>query len=178
MKKLKKYKIFYITIFIILIIIFHSIIKKYNKSSLIINGENFLYDKSVIYIDGAVVSPGIYEFSRNETIGNIIEKAEGLTEGADISNVDIEKVVKSGEKIIIPYLKSDRNVEKIEANLININTADKSKLMTLPGIGEKTANKIIEYRLNNRFKSIDDIMNVEGIGISKFSNIKDKIVVE
>ena len=62
--------------------------------------------------------------------------------------------------------------------MININTANVEKLQTLPGIGESIANKIIEYReQNGKFKTIEDLKNVSGIGESKFSNIKDKITV-
>ena len=49
--------------------------------------------------------------------------------------------------------------------------------MTLPGIGEKTALKIIEYRKTQVFKSIEDIKNVKGIGDKKYEKIKDLIVI-
>lgn len=61
---------------------------------------------------------------------------------------------------------------------ININTATLSQLCLLPGIGESTAKKIISYREElSLFKRIEDIMNVKGIGKSKFENIKDYITV-
>ncbi len=62
---------------------------------------------------------------------------------------------------------------------ININTADKRQLMLLDGIGETTAQKIIYYRTENgNFKTIEDLMNVNGIGQKKFDQIKDKIKAE
>ena len=60
---------------------------------------------------------------------------------------------------------------------MNINTATKEELMTLDGIGETTANKIITYRRTKRFLEIEDLMNVSGIGEAKFSKIKDSIMV-
>ena len=61
---------------------------------------------------------------------------------------------------------------------VNINTANKEKLETLPGIGETTAQKIIDYREENgKFKSIEDIKNVGGIGDAKFNSLKDKITI-
>jgi len=60
---------------------------------------------------------------------------------------------------------------------VNINTATKEELMTLPGIGNATAEAIIEYRKENKFNEIDDIKNVKGIGDAKFEKIKAQISV-
>lgn len=64
-----------------------------------------------------------------------------------------------------------------EKLMININTADAEELVKLKGVGEKTAEKIIEYREQCPFESIEDIMNVSGIGEKKFEDIKDMICV-
>lgn len=68
-------------------------------------------------------------------------------------------------------------VEEQAAGLININTADAAELMKLKGVGEKTAEKIIEYRVQTPFEKPEDIMNVKGIGEKKFEDIKDNICV-
>jgi len=62
-------------------------------------------------------------------------------------------------------------------NLININVASLSELMTLTGIGESKAKSIIEYRKKTPFKKIEDILNVEGIGESIYVNIKENITI-
>lgn len=67
--------------------------------------------------------------------------------------------------------------EEQAAGLININTADAAELMKLKGVGEKTAEKIIEYRVQTPFEKPEDIMNVKGIGEKKFEDIKDHICV-
>ena len=73
--------------------------------------------------------------------------------------------------------KSSEVEEQTNAK-VNINTASKEKLETLPGIGETTAQKIIDYReQNGKFKTVEDLLNVTGIGEAKFNNLKDKIVV-
>lgn len=64
------------------------------------------------------------------------------------------------------------------AYLININTASKSELMDIPNVGEQTAEKIIEYREKSGFKNIEELMNVDGIGVKKFSFMKSYICVE
>ena len=61
---------------------------------------------------------------------------------------------------------------------ININTASKKELITLEGVGEKAADRIIEYRKNKPFEKIEDIMNVKGIGKKKFDKNKDLITVK
>lgn len=66
----------------------------------------------------------------------------------------------------------------LEEKSIDINKAGKNLLIKLPGIGNKTAEAIINYRLNKKFKKIDDIKKVKGIGKSKFNKIKSYIIIE
>ena len=73
---------------------------------------------------------------------------------------------------LIELLGEDNN-KKIK---VNINKASPEKLQTIPGIGEVTAQKIISYRNEKgKFKSIEDIKNVSGIGDAKYEKIKDYI---
>lgn len=84
---------------------------------------------------------------------------------------------------IVPEKDNTGNIQAPESEMtadgkININTASKEMLVVLDEIGDKTADKIIEYRTNNRFGSIEEIMNVQGIGEKTFDKIKDRIAVE
>ena len=82
----------------------------------------------------------------------------------------------AGEGIILETASQENNNEK--QIKVNINTANLEKLQTLPGVGESTAKKIIEYRdKNGKFTKIEDIKNVSGIGESKYNNIKEYIFV-
>lgn len=140
-----------------------------------------------VYICGAVVNAGVYELPRGSRVIQVIEAAGGLKEDADMYLVNQARIVEDGEQIRI-YTKE----EAIEVNLqinnqdsgetadskININTASKEDLMTLPGIGESKAESIITYRqTQGSFQAIEDIMNITGIKEAVFSKIKDKITV-
>ena len=87
-----------------------------------------------------------------------------------------------GEKIYIPNINDDEAEELglgIQNKKVNINLASVTELQTIPGVGESTANSIIEYReKTGRFLTIEDIQNVSGIGKSKFDKMKDYICVK
>ena len=95
---------------------------------------------------------------------------------------NLAETVNTDDTIIVTGEVSDTSIidsatEEQAAGLININTADAEELMKLKGVGEKTAEKIIEYRVQTPFEKPEDIMNVKGIGEKKFEDIKDHICV-
>ncbi|MBM4175984.1 MAG: helix-hairpin-helix domain-containing protein [Ignavibacteria bacterium] len=94
----------------------------------------------------------------------------------------VQKInVYSSDSLRSMYFKVEQKSKKdeLKPGSININTASKSDLTKLPGIGEKTADRIIEYRTNvKRFKSKDDLMNVKGIGQKKFEALKEFITLK
>lgn len=143
-----------------------------------------------MYVDisGEVEDPGVYIVEDGTRLYEVIEKAGGLTEDANTDAINQAGYVEDGEKIVIPSEDGGNAISTDVAStssgttgsqngLININTASKDQLMEITGIGEVTADKIIEYRKNNRFKSIEDIMNVSGIGNAKFESMKSEITV-
>ena len=150
-------------------------------------------EKIIIYITGEVNNPGVYELDLDSRITDAIEKAGGVTANANLENVNLAYKLSDGQKIKIPSIKDENNGNNIIANdedvniqdmnnkneKININTASKSELTSLSGIGESTAQKIIDYRNENgNYKSIEDIKKVSGIGDSKYNQIKDYIKVK
>lgn len=96
--------------------------------------------------------------------------------------MNLAYILSDGEKIYIPNINDeDISTQSITpvSSKVNINTATITQLTELNGIGESLANAIIEYRNENgKFKNIEDIKNVSGIGESKFANIKDYICVK
>ena len=142
----------------------------------------------VVFVDigGAVENPGVYEVAKDTRLFEVIEMAGGLTEDADADRVNRASFVEDGQKIIIPEKGSDIAGDLASASaapgdsgigLININTATADELKTLSGIGDVTAEKIIEYRSSKSFKSKEDIMSVDGIGSKTYEKIKDRITV-
>lgn len=96
-------------------------------------------------------------------------------------NIPTTTIAKEIEKkIVCPDEKNDACINtntSVVSSKININTASKEELESLTGIGEAKAESIIEYRNNNKFESIEDIKNVNGIGDSLYEKIKDNIEV-
>lgn len=156
--------------------------------------------KIVVHVSGAVRNEGIVELKEKSRIADAIEMVGGVTEDAYMKDVNLATILEDGMKIYIPTkeevekqgenindsVSKDRNLDiynngsntSKKNNKVNINTASKEELDTLPGIGESTANKIINYRKENgKFKTIEEIKEVSGIGDSKFEDIKDLIEV-
>lgn len=155
----------------------------------ITNEENVIQEETItVHITGEIKYPGVVVLKNGDRIVDAIEAAGGETENADLDRVNLAYVLNDGDKIYIP----NKNEEEEKGNIItteneigqekkitiNINTATLEELIKLPGIGEATANKIIEYRKQNgKFQNIEELKNVPGIGNSKFENLKNEIRV-
>ena len=153
--------------------------------------------KIIVHVSGAVKQEGIVELEENSRVADAIELAGGVREDAYMKDVNLAELLEDGMKIYIPSKEEVENqkesgnyvgntntsnkntTDKNDLNSkVNINTATQEELDTLPGIGESTANKIINYREENgKFKSIEEIKEVSGIGDSKFEQIKDLIEI-
>lgn len=127
-------------------------------------------------IDGAVNNPGLYELHNGDRVNDAILMAGGLKENAYTKTLNKARKLVDGEKI---YILEEGEIESLNSNsdLININNASINDLMSLPGIGEVYAKRIIDYRNKNLFASIDEIKNIEGIGDKTFEKIKDLITI-
>lgn len=150
--------------------------------------------KIVVDVNGAVKNPGIYELDEGMRVNDAIEAAGGFTEDVNSDyiskHINKARILQDEEKLYIPKIgddvasievntdiNSDENI-KISTGKININTATKNQLITLKGIGETFAQRIIDYRNDKKFNTIEDIKNVKGIGDKTFEHIKDYITVE
>lgn len=170
--------LFVIGTFIILVIVGYFMMHK-NNDVVFYAEENDVIEKICVYVVGEVNLPGVFEVDYGMRIYELIELAGGKTENADVSRINLAKILEDEEKVTIPKKVIIEESESIlEGTVININSASVEKLSTLNGIGKSTAEKIVKYRNENGyFNSIEDLMNVSGIGESKFNNIKDDIEV-
>jgi competence protein ComEA len=152
-----------------------------------------------VYISGEVKSPGVVSISNNDRLIDAVDKLGGLTSNADLNRVNLALKIEDGNHYIIPKIGEEINVGDTNTNQnmnnnnnsslevanntsnskVNINAASEAELDSLPGVGEVTAKKIIDYRNENgKFSSIEDIKNVKGIGDNKFEDIKDSITTQ
>ncbi|MCR5273561.1 MAG: helix-hairpin-helix domain-containing protein [Lachnospiraceae bacterium] len=141
----------------------------------------------VVYVCGAVKSPGVYFLDGRSRVYEAVEKAGGLKEDAASWAINLADCISDGQMIYIPNSDEAAYPEGVtlpvsagdsEDGVVNINTADENELMTLNGIGEQKAKSIIEYRnTNGDFENACDIMNVSGIGEGCYQKIKDNIKV-
>ncbi|HHV37951.1 MAG TPA: hypothetical protein GXX70_00460 [Tepidimicrobium sp.] len=142
----------------------------------------------MVHISGQVHNPGLVELELGDRVIDAVNLAGGLKKDADLDRINLAKKLVDEEKIYIPAIGEEELPIEVESSIspqgsedsspkIDINTATKEELMTLPGIGEVTAGKILDYREENPFKVIDDIKNVSGIGEKKFEAIRELITV-
>ncbi len=148
--------------------------------------EKDKYEKKIcVYIAGEVVNPGVYYIDEGSRVNALVDVAGGFTKQADIQDINLAEIVNDSDKIDIPKIandEDDNSANEVEDNSssdkININTASLDELQSLNGIGEATAKNIVEYRQNSRFEKIEDILNVSGIGSSKYELIKEYICIK
>ena len=139
-----------------------------------------------VHVVGEVKLPGVYSLPEGANVQDAINAAQGPTEFSQQDLLNLAATLDDGQRVYIPSkeeaqvdVDSDqRNLELSLDNLVNINTASQEELDTLPGIGSVRAKAIIAYRTENGFfMNIEDLMKVEGIGETLFSELKDLITV-
>lgn len=147
-----------------------------------------------VYVCGAVKNPGVYYLEASDLKNTAIQLAGGFSEDAETAYVNLAQKVSDGERIYVPtkaeleegnvYDTFDEattelmQTQELKEQKININTAGKETLMTLPGIGESKAEAILEYRQEKGgFRSADELMNIPGIKEGVYNKIKHVIVV-
>lgn len=144
--------------------------------------ENVVIPEDIfVHISGEINYPGLLKLKKGQRLYEAIEMAGGVTKDADLDSINLAMVLADEDKIYIPKIGESApefllNIDSGNSK-INLNRATKEDLMSLDGIGDKTAEAIIKYRDENGFNEIEDIMKVPGIGKGKFYKIKDDITL-
>ncbi|MDO4711608.1 MAG: ComEA family DNA-binding protein [Peptostreptococcaceae bacterium] len=143
----------------------------------------------VVHIVGEVNAPSVITLDKGSRLYQAVEKAGGFTPNADRNGINLAQELLDGSQYIIPKVgekliihKNDGSqtsgVASVNDGKIDINRATKDELKKLPGVGDVLAERIIAYRQKNGdFKNISQLLDVEGIGRSKFDSMKDAIFV-
>lgn len=148
------------------------------------------HETLMVDVKGQVKLPGVYQASDGERVIDVINRAGGLTDQADQSQVNFAEHVQDEMVIYIPA-KGEEGVQAAvpsggsgtavsnaanRQGKINLNKADSTELQNLPGIGPAKAAAIIEYReTSGGFKTVEDLKNISGIGDKTFEKLKDLV---
>ena len=139
-----------------------------------------------VEIKGEVLKPDVYVLKEGAIVKELIEIAGGITEKGSTSTINLAGSLREGMCIIVPDKEALGNMPSLgvsssaigTSDIININSASREELKTLPGVGDVTADRIIEYReKHGGFKSKEEIKQVERIGEATYNKLKDKIDV-
>lgn len=135
-----------------------------------------------VYVCGAVAAEGVYKLPQGSRAFEAIAKAGGFRADAATSSINQAEILKDEMQLYIPtveeVMQETAQKEAEDEGKVNLNTASREELMTLPGVGESKADSILKYREENGgFQTIEDIMQISGIKEGLFSKIKDYITV-
>ena len=183
MKKYSKIIGSIVIIFVIIIFLFigyKNSDKEEDSSQVLIESSQQEKKEIKAYIVGEVKKPGVYSLKEGDRVENIINKAGGFTDTADMSSINLAQLVSDQMKIIVNKKGAAASISSSQNSdgKISINQADKEQLKKVPGIGDVTAQKIIDYReKNGGFKSIDELKKIDRIGDKTYNKIKDYFIL-
>lgn len=155
-----------------------------------------------VHVIGAVREPGVVQVPAGSRVSDVVETAGGLTGDADLSGINLARVVVDGERIWVPVEGEELPAEVVEstpepvpgavseattangtgeveaATQIDLNSADSAALQTLPGVGPVTAESILTWRTEHgRFNTIDELLEVSGIGPKTLDKLRPRVII-
>jgi competence protein ComEA len=139
---------------------------------------------SIVFVHaaGAVAHPGVYQVPSDARVADVVAAAGGAAPDADLNRVNLAAVVEDGQQVYVPRVGEAVVTPSPGADTgggpVNINTADAGDLESLPGIGPATAAAIVDHRVEHgSFRSVDDLLDVPGIGEAKLAQLRDLVTV-
>jgi competence protein ComEA len=152
-------------------------------------------EELVVHVAGAVKKSGVYRLGTNSRVADAVEQAGGATANADLDALNLAEPLTDGQKIYVP--RKGEGTSPLSASSagasqtsrpektatvqfpINLNTATAEQLEAIPGIGPTLAQRIVEYRrMHGKFQSVDDLLEVQGIGQKRLENMRPYVVVK
>jgi competence protein ComEA len=138
-----------------------------------------------VHVAGRVRRPGLVRLAAGSRVLDAVRAAGGTTPGADLDAVNLARKLVDGEQVRIPARGQAAPAAAAAAGgpagqaagPLDLNTATAEQLDTLPGVGEVTAGRIVAYRTAHPFTSVDELLDVPGIGQRRFEQLKDLVTV-
>lgn len=143
----------------------------------------------IVHVVGQVVAPGVVELSLGSRVDDAIRAAGGATPGADLSALNLARVLTDGEQVVVPPPGAGPTGQVAQGaaaggsarsaqQTVNLNTADAAALDALPGIGPVLAGRIVEWRAaHGRFADVDQLGEVDGIGPTLLTKLRPLVTV-
>jgi competence protein ComEA len=139
----------------------------------------------VVHAAGAVNAPGIYQVPSDARLADVVAAAGGATVDADLDRVNLAAAVEDGQQVYVPRVGEAASSipppgggSSGSSEPVNVNTADAGLLESLPGVGPATAQAIIAYRdEHGAFATVDELLDVPGIGDAKLAQLRDLVTV-
>ncbi|MDO5794722.1 MAG: helix-hairpin-helix domain-containing protein [Turicibacter sp.] len=138
----------------------------------------------LVDVKGQVNQPGVYEVESTLRIHEVIELAGGFLETANVEAINLAQKIKDEMVIYVPHLDEVTPISfqeswmetKESSSKVSLNAATEDELQTLPGIGPSKAAAIVKYREEiGLFQSIEELVNVSGIGVKTLENLRESI---
>jgi competence protein ComEA len=137
----------------------------------------------VVSVVGKVRSPGLVAVPSGARVADALSAAGGALHGTDLTALNLARKLTDGEQLYVgipapPQAVPQQADAPTAPGKLNLNTASAEQLDTLPGVGEVTAKRIVDWRTQHgSFSSVDQLQEVDGIGATKFSRLRDQVTV-
>jgi competence protein ComEA len=136
-----------------------------------------------VHVAGRVRRPGLVRLAAGSRVQDAVRAAGGATAGANLDAVNLARKLVDGEQIRVPARgeavapPAPQDGQAAPAGPLDLNSATVEQLEALPGVGEVTAGRIVAYRSAHPFTSVDELLEVPGIGQRRFEQLKDLVTV-
>jgi competence protein ComEA len=136
--------------------------------------------KVVVHVVGAVRAPGLYRLRDGSRVADAVARAGGATRRADLAGVNLAAPVTDGSQIVVPGRAAPGAAPSAlspsaPAAKVSLASATLEQLDALPGVGPVTAQRILDYRQQHPFRSVDDLDSVPGIGPARIETLRELV---